>query len=1094
MNIERDLNEQQRKAVYHYKGPALVLAGPGSGKTRVITYRVAYLIRHHNIPPESILAVTFTNKASKEMENRLRDDALLGETIGFEVWIHTFHSACVRILREHGDKIGLNTNFSIIDQDIQEEKLAEIIRNYAPSISESQVWLARDFISSAKIDLKNPTEPHDIGRLNQYLESEESLVTLDDLYGVARHYQDYLARHEALDFDDLVSKTVDLLANVKDVRNELQSKFRFIMVDEYQDINYAQYELIRKLCNSEKNLMAVADDDQSIYSWRGSNPGFIDNFKEEYNPRIIQLIDHFRSTKNLLRASQSLINKNIRRKKGSLITDNDTGSVIYHYKLDTIMEEMRLVAWLIRNIIREKHYSPGQIAIFYRTHRLADKLQQYLSEHNIDVYRIRPDSFFEEGLVRGVMDYLRLLCWHPEIYIKRVINFPTPVLDELTKLQLERIARKSGVEFGQLLRNIALSDNPIAPVGPLTKHRIKNFVSSVDSFKVDPREESVSKTVKRLFDFLESLRSPYHSGDLADIESPQGSGNFWSVINKFHDFISQEKPISIVAAYGIDNYSAAGIIMHVLQNYLKMGDRVTCQFLPRADAQEDFQTSAALPIAKNSVIDPDDQEDALYIAIGSPDDIPEEIVNRAILIGVDDHEKPANCVANLPAGEGGVVSTTALKLCQRLMSSFEAGNTDGLVVYDLETISNNPRTADIIEIGAKRLGSRQEEDRFHKLIKPRRPIPKSSTDIHGITNEDVKDAPRIEEVLPSFVNFIGDSILVGHNIIEFDNEVINRYMSVYMERPELPNSSYDTLDVAKNLFPLENHKLDVMADKFGISHDRLHRAEADIDLTEKLFRYLRRKDLMKIERRSLPEALPLIAMGILEKNAAMEKENIAFYNAAVRYLRHRSTSQKAIELFPIAHLEAAEEEEAIDFLDMVKGTELPDTKDDMDWNATKARLQNIVLDFELSSYDKSLGAFLNYASLFTNADNTDEEEYKDKVTMMTAHSAKGTEFPVVIMIGMEQGNFPLTRPDQTEEELEEERRLCYVGMTRAKNKLYMTSVRRRYSDIEKTPSQFIWEIQPDLIKTVYADQIKKAWDKERQKRLKQKAGATVDSK
>ena len=1096
MNISRGLNKQQTEAVYHYKGPVLVMAGPGSGKTRVITYRVAYLIRHHDVPPESVLAVTFTNKAADEMRDRLHNDDLLGETVGVEVWIHTFHAACVRILREYGEAAGLNPNFAIVDQDIQEEIISQCIRDFGPTISENQVWVARDFISDAKIKLKDPTEPHDTDRLNKLMEEEDSIVTVNDLLEVARRYQEYLNAHDALDYDDLVWRTADLLANYADVRNELQKRFQFIMVDEYQDINYAQYEFIRYLCNAEDNIMAVADDDQSIYSWRGSDPSFIDRFKEQYNPRIVQLVDHFRSTKSLLRASQSLIRKNTRRKKGSLITDNDTGSVIYHYKLDTVGEESRLVTWLINKLIRDKHYSPGQIAIFYRTHRLADRLEQYLREHNIEVDRKTRESFFDDTNVRSIIDYLRLIGWNSELYIKKVINFPDVAMDELTKLQFERVTKRSGVEFGNLMRNIALSETPVVSVGPLTKNRVRGFMSAIDGFAANPKDEPASTVVKRLFDFLEAQRSPYHSGDLLAIQPLASSGDLWRAVNALYGSIQQEQTVSIIAAYGIDNYSAAGIIMYVLQNYLNMGERVECFWMLDTgywmlEGGEEARRREGEG-ARERGMRIECREDVLYIVIGSLDNVPGDIVERAILVGVDMEGEPISCIANLPAGEGGVVSTTALKFCQRLLSLHEAGKTDGLVVYDLETIGNNPRTAEIIEIGAKKIGSRGEDGIFHQLVKPRKFIPKSSTDIHGITNEDVKDKPRIEEILPPFLDFIGDGILVGHNIKEFDNKVVARYMASSMGRSELPNLSYDTLSVAERLYPLENHRLEVLADKFDISHGELHRAEADMELTERVFRELRREDLSRGERRSVPEVLPLVATGILEKNAAMEEENAAFYNAALRYLRYRKDAYGAAELVPIAHLEAAEEEEAIGFLDMMRKKDPPDTKDDIDWNGTRARFQNAVLNFEHSSYDKSLSAFLSYAALFASVDEEDEDQ--DKVTMMTAHSAKGTEFPIVIMIGMEQGSFPLLRPDQSEEELEEERRLCYVGMTRAKKQLYMTSVRRRISDREMTPSQFVWEIQPDLIKTVYADQIRRAWDSERQKRRKVKVGSAVGSK
>jgi len=335
--------------------------------------------------------------------------------------------------------------------------------------------------------------------------------------------------------------------------------------------------------------------------------------------------------------------------------------------------------------------------------------------------------------------------------------------------------------------------------------------------------------------------------------------------------------------------------------------------------------------------------------------------------------------------------------------------------------------------------------------------------------------------------------LVGHNIKDFDNKVINRQMVSYMGRAELPNDSYDTLSVARRLYPLENYRLEAMADKFEIKHDNLHRAKEDVEVTKQVFRKLRREDLWRVMRTSLAEVLPLIGLGILEKNAAMEQENIAFYNAALRYLHQREESDEVVAVLPVTNLEAAEQEEAMRFLDIMGKEEPSNTKDDMDWNLIKAKFQNITLDFERSSYDKSLNAFLRHAVLFTSVDEPEEDEYKDKVTMMTVHSAKGTEFPVVIMIGMEQGNFPLLPRDQSEEEFEEERRLCYVGMTRAEKQLYMTSVRRRMSDIEMTPSQFIWEIRPDLIETVSAKQIRKAWDKERQERLKAKAESAVGS-
>jgi len=1082
MNIARDLNKAQAEAVYHYKGPLLVLAGPGSGKTRVITYRAAYLIREHQISPESILAVTFTNKAAQEMLNRLHSDALLGETVGMEVWIHTFHAACVRILRQYGERIGLNPRFAVIDENDQEILLSGFIRE--SKIPEDCLWLVRDFISDAKIRLENPSEVNESERLKRFNEraNEDNLVIdIQDVSSIVRIYQEYLKSHDALDFDDIVSTTVRLLAACNDVKYELQKRFQFVMVDEYQDINMSQYELIRHISNPERNIMVVADDDQSIYSWRGSDPGFIDKFKEQYNPRIVQLVDHFRSTRKLLRASQSLIEKNTRIKKGSLITDNDSGDIIYHYSLNDADEETKFMLWLIRRLIRERHYSPGQIAIFYRTHKLADRLEQYLVEHKIPVRRIRRESLFNAH-IRSMIGYLRFLCWDLEPDLEKMINFPDTIMDELTKSQLEMLAKNK--KLIDLLRNI----DSYEEAGPLTKNRIRGFIELVDTVASSRTDEPISKIMKGLVETLESARSPYHTDDLSAIQNPDSLGNLWLAVNAIYGAIQSGNPIYVLASYGIDNYSAAEIIVYVLQNYLNV--TASCYFLP-----SDMQENASIINSLNS--DPSDN-DPLYIITGSVDNIPDSIIERAIVIGdsptisvrrtkqdnvLFSSPSTKSCVSALLAGEGGVVSTTALKLCQRLMSLYESGNTDGLVVYDLETISNNVRTAEIIEIGARKIGTKRKKDDdviYHQLVKPKNFIPKSSTDIHGIKNEDVNDKPGIQQVLSKFIDFIGDSILVGHNIVEFDNKVISRFMATYMNT-ELSNRCYDTFIVAKKLFPFENYKLDALADKFGISYNdlRLHRSLGDIALTEQVFRRLRREELIRTEKKSLKELLPLVAIGILEKNAAMEKENIAFYNAALRYIRYRKydfsdEEEEVIELQPILHLDAAEEEEAIRFLDRMRQEDPPITKDDEEWNAAVSRLQNIVLDFEHNAYDRSLSSFLNYAALLTG---TDEFENEDKITMMTVHSAKGMEFPVVIMMGMEQGNFPIISRDQTEAELEEERRLCYVGMTRAKTHLYLTSVKYRISDREATPSQFIWEIQPDLIKTVYSDQISKNLNK-----------------
>ncbi len=1085
MNLLQGLNKLQDSAVHHYRGPLLVLAGPGSGKTRVITYRISYLIREHHILPENILAVTFTNKAAQEMLNRLYSNELLGETVGMEVWIHTFHSACVRILRQYGEKIGLNPRFAIIDQNDQEVLISQFLRDLNSPIPRNYLWLVRDFISDAKIKLENPLEVKESERLRRFNENRNDNtigIDINDILDVVKLYQEFLTGHDILDFDDLVSTTVKLLTTSEDVKLELQKKFQFIMIDEYQDINLSQYELVTHLCNPENNIMVVADDDQSIYSWRGSNLTFIDKFKEKYKPKIIQLVDHYRSTKNILRASQSLIEKNSRIKKGSLLTNNDKGEIIYHYKLNDTDEELKLVLWLIKRLIKEKHYSPGQIAIFYRTHKIADKLEHFLIKNKISVRRIHKESFFLDTPVHAILGYLRFLCWGLEPDLDKALSFPDPIIDELTKLQLKRTAQNEKISLMELFKNIDNYDD----IGPLTKKRIRDFVNLISKFPDDPINTPVDQIVKNLFEALSTERSPYHSADLSAISDTDKLGNLWLAINTLYGAIQQNSQIEIIADYGIDNYCSASIIIYVLENYLNVGSRLRYHFLPSDEVQRKkiIDKIAEKPLQEGELWLNDNSDDTLYIIVGSVESLPEKIRQSSILLG-DVYQTGSEFISQLSPSAGGVLSTSALKLCQRLLSAYESANTNGLIVYDLETIGNNYKTAEIIEIAAKKIGVRQRKESniiFHQLVKPKNSIPKSSTDIHGITNEDVKDMPSIEEVLPKFLDFIGDGILVGHNIIDFDNRVIGRYMAKCIGRQELTNSCYDTFLVAKKLFPLENYKLDALATKFGINIEgiQLHRAIGDISLTEQIFRRLRREESARNEKKSLKELLPLVAVGILDKNAAMEEENNAFYNAALRYIHNAKEHNSTIELIPISHAEAPEEEEIIRLLDRMKEEKPLIDREDEEWSSLKAKFQNSVIDFQQYGYNKSLSAFLDYSALLTGMDVSEESE--DKVTMMTVHSAKGTEFPVVIMIGMEQGNFPIISPEQTESDLEEERRLFFLGMTRAKKQLYMTSVRFRESDRELTPSQFIWEIQPGLIKTIYPDQIRKTLSKKERNR------------
>ena len=280
--------------------------GPGTGKTKVITHRIAHLIREHNIRPEKILAITFTNKAAEEMQERINTE--IGEPHGSSVKACTFHAFCVKVLRTHALKIGLSENFTIFDQELQDEILTESVRELNLNADDYPPWLLRNIISDAKCTLQDPVETVD----NTDIYDPE---TLENIRNVLEKYQHKLDEYDALDFDDLLLKTVELLA-VEEVKDAYHHEISYILVDEFHDVNRVQYHLLQLLCAPPKrNLMVVADEDQSIYSWRGSNPEYIENFRADFDPQIVELDDHYRCSEKILRAAEEVISRNPERQK-----------------------------------------------------------------------------------------------------------------------------------------------------------------------------------------------------------------------------------------------------------------------------------------------------------------------------------------------------------------------------------------------------------------------------------------------------------------------------------------------------------------------------------------------------------------------------------------------------------------------------------------------------------------------------------------------------------------------------------------------------------------------------------------------------------
>ncbi|MEK6189453.1 MAG: UvrD-helicase domain-containing protein, partial [Carnobacterium alterfunditum] len=407
------MNPKQQEAVVCTEGPLLIMAGAGSGKTRVLTHRIAYLIEEKNVNPWNILAITFTNKAAKEMKERVV--RLLKEG-GNDVWVSTFHAMCVRILRRDIDRIGYTRAFTISDPSEQQTLMKRILkeRNIDPKKYNPRAILGE--ISNAKNELDTPVD---------YRKRAESFFEkiVADCYD---DYQRELRRNQAVDFDDLIMLAIRLFKENPEILDYYQNKFHYIHVDEYQDTNEAQYTLVNMLAERFKNLCVVGDADQSIYGWRGANMENILNFEKDYPDTTTVLLEqNYRSTKLILQAANDVIGNNTKRKVKKLWTDNHDGEKITYYRGQSEGDESRYVISKIQEEMKEKNYDYGDFAVLYRTNAQSRIIEESLLKSNIPYKMVGGHKFYDRKEIRDVLAYLRLIA-NPDdnMSFERVVNVP----------------------------------------------------------------------------------------------------------------------------------------------------------------------------------------------------------------------------------------------------------------------------------------------------------------------------------------------------------------------------------------------------------------------------------------------------------------------------------------------------------------------------------------------------------------------------------------------------------------------------------------------------------------------------------------------
>lgn len=517
MNWLAELNEAQREAVMHGEGPLLVVAGAGSGKTRVLTYRIAYLLRERGVHPSEILAVTFTNKAAREMRERV--ERLVPEMNG-RLWMGTFHATCVQILRRHGEAIGLSRDFSIFDTADQLTVIRDVMQSLQIDSRLFDPRTVRAAISHAKNERK---------RAETFLEqaADHRSHVIGRIYA---GYETRMREANACDFDDLLVRTLDLFDEAPDVLEYYQTRFRYILIDEYQDTNHVQYLLVNRLAARYRNLCVVGDADQSIYKFRGADIRNILDFERDYpDARVIYLEENYRSTGNILKAANAVIENNVDRPKKRLFTRNPDGAPITLYRAEDEVDEAAFVCDQIEWLKRTEGVPLQGFAVLYRIHAQSRVLEEELIRRGINYRIVAGLRFYERKEIKDLLAYLRVVANpHDGYSLRRILNVPRRGIGDATVARLEAYAWEKGRSLYDALGEAEVW------AGTATS-RLLSLRTLIDDLREEARRRSLAELARHILEATGYLRELEAQGSLEAEARIENLREFISVVAQFEE-------------------------------------------------------------------------------------------------------------------------------------------------------------------------------------------------------------------------------------------------------------------------------------------------------------------------------------------------------------------------------------------------------------------------------------------------------------------------------------------------------------------------------------------------------------------------------
>lgn len=971
------LNNKQLLAVKMPRVPVLMLAGPGTGKTRTLVTRILYQIDLYKIPAEQILALTFSNKASREMNTRL--ESVLKEKAK-KVKTCTIHSLCLEILRKYNKKAYLDEYFSICDESYQSSLLTSLVSDKVRNGSGNTIRGIQTAISQYMMYQK-PMPPFSAMIYDQYIA--------------------HLKKHKLIDFNQIIVKTRTLLMDNKDICDQYAFLYQAIHVDEFQDTDLVQYDIIKMLSQKHKNIFVVADDDQSIYAWRGANPENINTFIKDFNIKEPLFLDiNYRSGQKIIDTANSVVERTERIEPDKILkAGGDINDSVQSQFFDNEEQEINFIFEKI-NDWRENNDTPlKEIAVLYPRHVFAEKLSLRLLIEKIPFQQATGRNFSEDPLMKKVLLYLQIIR----------DPFDALILQDLVEIELGYNLNKQIQNLQNVLkcgyRKALYQLSNLPETNDALKSQLEIFIGNLANL-------INLKTFYNFEQLLQLILNGLQTQDKSYIE--EKALNFSEFFtNPDVSFFKEKNKIWVYHENAHLRYIAQSMLSRFKDDIFEL-KRENKEEIGKRD-KVILLTEFNLPVKTNIL----------------------ELYNTTI-------EKRESSFSSL------------VRFCQNWIVGTDDVFKD-YVVFDLETTGRDIEKCGIVEIAAIRVRNKEITDSYQILVNPGIAIEKEAQEIHHISNEDIANAPHLEEIWKEFKTFLGDDILIAHNGYAFDFKIIDRFAHK-IDNQKINNVRYDSLIFARQMFPNDRNSIDALADKYNLDPGKRHRALDDVKVLHLIFQKLINMHHEQKRKTSGDYLFEYCALAnFIDDKLTAYEDKVLFLAGVQKLLSPFSSlldkyckkflfdkddlmgklSHKAYELFP-------------DIL-------IYNNRDDF-----KNRLFAVASDFISKNIDRAIAEFLSLIMLINPQDTLSSI---DAVSLLTFHSAKGLEFKKVIIMGMEDDSMPSFHAYKEDDfddrsvakKIDEQKRLLYVGLTRAKEEIILTAVKNRFGRIQKS-SPFLREI------------------------------------